>query len=69
MYVCLCHSITDRDIHQAVVDGVNSLKELSNHLKVATCCGKCASCARDVLHEAQSKCGKACQQQPCAVEI
>lgn len=69
MYVCLCHSVTDRDIHQAVVNGVNTLRELSDELKVATCCGRCASCARDVMQEAQAMCGKSCNKQSCTKNI
>jgi len=65
MYVCLCHSVTDRDIHQAVVNGVGTLRELSDQLKVATCCGRCANCARDVLQEAQVMCAKPCHKQSC----
>ncbi len=69
MYVCLCHSVTDRDIHQAVVNGADTLRELSNQLKVATCCGRCASCARDVLQEAQAMCAKPCNKQSCVKEM
>ncbi len=69
MYVCLCHSVTDRDIHQAVVNGVNTLRELSNQLKVATCCGKCASCARDVMQEAQVPCGKTSDKEACTKDM
>lgn len=54
MYVCLCHSVTDSDIHQLVREkGVTSVRELGEHLGVATQCGKCARCAKDVLREAR----------------
>lgn len=62
MYVCLCHSVTDRDIHEAVVNGVNDLRQLSRELKVGTCCGKCTGCAREVIQEAKAHCAQACAQ-------
>ena len=53
MYVCLCHSVTDSDIRRLVrTDGVCSMRELSRQLGVATQCGKCGRCAREVLREA-----------------
>lgn len=52
MYVCVCNAVTDREIRGAVKLGVRSLDDLSSLLGVATCCGKCADCARAVLCEA-----------------
>lgn len=52
MYVCLCHGITDKDIRSAVADGATHVDELANELGVATSCGDCKSCARDVMNSA-----------------
>jgi bacterioferritin-associated ferredoxin len=52
MYVCICHSITDRQIREAAFDGARSLRDLSRELHVATGCGRCADCAREVLAQA-----------------
>ena len=49
MIVCVCNNISDREIRQAVELGVASMDELQRDLGVATCCGKCESCAREVL--------------------
>lgn len=54
MYVCICNSVTDRDILTAVDNGATSLEDLSDTLKVATCCGRCADCARNLLNKAHS---------------
>ena len=51
MYVCLCRAVTDRQIRQAVELGARSLSDLKESLGVATGCGKCASCARQILRE------------------
>ncbi len=51
MYVCLCNSVTDRDIIKAADKGATTLQDLSNELNVATCCGRCASCAKNLLKE------------------
>jgi len=56
MYVCICNGITERQIREAVSDGVRSLRELRVDLGVASCCGKCADCAQQVIHETLSTC-------------
>ena len=63
MYVCLCHNVTDAHIHQLVrTVGVSTMRELREHLGVATQCGKCGKCAKDVLREAvsEARCEAAC---------
>jgi bacterioferritin-associated ferredoxin len=49
MIVCVCNNISDREIRQAVDLGLASMDELRRDLGVATCCGKCATYAADVL--------------------
>ena len=49
MIVCVCNNISDREIRQAVDLGLSSMGELRRDLGVATCCGKCASYAEQVL--------------------
>ena len=49
MIVCVCNNISDREIRQAVDLGLTTMAELRRDLGVATCCGKCHTCAREVL--------------------
>lgn len=51
MIVCVCNNISDREIRQAVDMGLSTMAELRRDLGVATCCGKCAPCAKEVLTE------------------
>jgi len=51
MYVCICHGVTDKQIRAAAESGIDSLEGLSRHLSVATCCGRCAECAEQLLQE------------------
>lgn len=51
MYVCLCNAVTEREVRQAVAMGADSLSDLREGLGVASCCGKCAGCARKIIHE------------------
>jgi bacterioferritin-associated ferredoxin len=51
MIVCVCNNVSDRKIRQAVDSGMTSLAELRTNLDVGTCCGKCHSCAKQVLRE------------------
>jgi bacterioferritin-associated ferredoxin len=50
MIVCVCNNISDREIRQAADLGLSSVGELRRDLGVGTCCGKCVSYARGVLH-------------------
>jgi bacterioferritin-associated ferredoxin len=54
MYVCLCNGITENQIREAVYAGAQSLPALRLELGVASCCGRCADCAQQVLHETVS---------------
>ena len=54
MYVCLCNGITEGQIRDAVSEGARSLRELRQRLGVASCCGKCADCAQQVVRETLS---------------
>jgi bacterioferritin-associated ferredoxin len=51
MIVCVCNNISDREIRLAVDLGLHTMAELRRDLGVATCCGKCHSCAKEVLQE------------------
>ena len=52
MYVCICNAITDREIRAAAGLGARTLEDLQSTLGVATCCRRCADCARGVLADA-----------------
>lgn len=49
MIVCLCKSVSDRQIKACVDAGANSLEELQMDLGVALCCGKCEGYVREML--------------------
>lgn len=51
MIVCVCNNISDREIRQAAELGITSMAGLYRELGVGTCCGKCVSYAREVLHQ------------------
>lgn len=51
MIVCICNNVSDRKIRQAVRLGTTTMIELRTELNVGTCCGKCHSCAKQVLRE------------------
>ncbi len=55
MIVCICNNVSDRAIRQAVNEGVTSMVALRSTLNVGTCCGKCHSCAKQVLRECLSQ--------------
>ena len=49
MYVCICKSVTDSKINQAVDEGVSSFSQMQTTLGVATACGQCACDAKRIL--------------------
>ena len=54
MYVCLCNGVTENQIRDAVADGAATLHDLRATLGVATCCGRCAECAQQVIEQAST---------------
>ena len=55
MYVCLCNGVTDRQIREAVCDGVKSMRQLRQCLGVAANCGRCAPHAKELLDESRAE--------------
>ena len=51
MYVCLCQGISEKRLQQAIQDGARSFEQLQSCTGVATCCGACEPCAREMLGE------------------
>ena len=71
MIVCVCNRVSDREIRQHVSQGCDSYDELQMATGVATCCGCCESCAREIFDEAQSahQAAKVRRQIPIAVAV
>ena len=53
MIVCVCHRVSDRDIARHARAGM-SFDDIQFELGVATQCGNCESCARDVVAQCSS---------------
>jgi bacterioferritin-associated ferredoxin len=51
MYVCICKSVTDKQIRRAAANGIDNLYELRESLGVAAGCGSCANTAQSILDE------------------
>lgn len=58
MIVCVCHRVSDREIARHARAGM-SFDEIQFELGVATQCGRCEDCARDVV-------AQCCASQPVA---
>ncbi|HLO93591.1 MAG TPA: (2Fe-2S)-binding protein [Burkholderiaceae bacterium] len=55
MIVCLCHRVSDRDIRRAVAEGTRNFEVLQDDTRVASACGACHDCAREVFDEALAR--------------
>lgn len=62
MFVCLCHSVTDSDINQAIENGAESVAELMRELKVATQCGSCLDDVSALVSQQQNSASLAVQK-------
>ena len=51
MYLCICKSVSDHQIRQAVSEGARSFGDLSIRLGVGVECGKCVESINEVLRE------------------
>ncbi len=49
MIVCICKTVSDRQIRSAASSGATSVRELSRQTGLGTCCGKCVPEARATL--------------------
>lgn len=55
MIVCVCRRISDREIARHTRAGIG-FDEIQFELGVATQCGRCEGCARDVLAQCSANC-------------
>ncbi len=56
MIVCVCHQVSDREITRQVQAGLD-FSDLQLELGVATQCGRCERCAREVVRQCQAAAG------------
>ncbi|HET7674096.1 MAG TPA: (2Fe-2S)-binding protein [Gammaproteobacteria bacterium] len=63
MYVCVCNTVSDRRIREAVAAGASSFEALQATLGVSTCCGCCEPEVREMLAEQPAK-PERCQPAP-----
>jgi bacterioferritin-associated ferredoxin len=62
MIVCLCHRVSERDIHVEVAAGTRCFEVLQDETRVASSCGCCHDCAREVFDDA-------CARQHCQATL
>lgn len=60
MFVCVCKAVTDRDIEDAVEQGITNLRAMQQKLGVAQTCGTCAC---EVVSVIENKLAKTLAQQ------
>lgn len=49
MFVCVCRAVTDRDIEEAVDNGVQHVEQLGELCGVGTGCGSCTAMAQELI--------------------
>ncbi|MFP6814414.1 MAG: (2Fe-2S)-binding protein [Pseudomonadales bacterium] len=51
MYVCLCKAVTDKQIRDAVDNGVQNIAQLQESCGAASGCGRCRDVAQELIDE------------------
>jgi bacterioferritin-associated ferredoxin len=69
MIVCLCHRVSDHDIQRAVAGGVRCFEVLQDETRLASSCGCCHDCAREVFDDALAAPRAECRPQRRSVAI
>jgi bacterioferritin-associated ferredoxin len=54
MFVCICHAVNEKAIHQAVSEGAQNLRDVRRSLSVGSQCGQCVRQAHEVIEEAKA---------------
>ena len=52
MYICICHSVTEKAIKRCVHQGHDTFAAVQKELKVATGCGRCKWHVCETIEEA-----------------
>lgn len=55
MYVCICNGLTDTDFRRAAASGAATVSQAFNALGEKPQCGRCFSCARQVIEETRAE--------------
>ncbi|HET7921435.1 MAG TPA: (2Fe-2S)-binding protein [Gammaproteobacteria bacterium] len=55
MYICVCNAVTERQIRQAVDNGVATLSELRATLGVGNNCRSCEDLAEEIIRQRLSE--------------
>src|SRR5260363_7283 len=58
MIICVCQSVSDREVRAAIRNGVTSLEQLQLELGVASGCGKCTNAVCEMLIQTRRCTGK-----------
>ncbi|MFT4763538.1 MAG: bacterioferritin-associated ferredoxin [Oleispira sp.] len=55
MYVCICHAVNEKAIHQAVAEGAKNVRDVRRCLDLGSQCGQCVRQAHEVIEQAKSE--------------
>ena len=60
MIVCVCKSVSERQIKACLDAGATTLEDLQIDLGVALCCGKCGPYVQEMVSGVTPCCGRSC---------
>lgn len=56
MFVCICHAVTDEQIHSAVDAGAGTLEQIGGLTRAGTSCGTCHDHVEEIIDERCGSC-------------
>ena len=54
MIVCVCNAVSESEIRACVELGCTDLESVREAVGVASCCGACSECAREIIDRCQA---------------
>ena len=66
MIICVCNAVSESEIRACVELGCTDLDAVREAVGVASCCGTCADCAREVIESCQARAPLASLDAGCA---
>ncbi|MDW6002070.1 (2Fe-2S)-binding protein [Vibrio mangrovi] len=52
MFVCLCHSVSDKKLRRLILeDGISDMREIRRCTALGSQCGKCVRQAKEILND------------------
>ena len=53
MYICICHAVNERTVHDAIESGHDNVDAIADKTGAGTCCGGCRTLVQRLIDDRQ----------------